>query len=298
MDAAFGVAAVALVVALLPRPERAAVRRRGGADRDLSVARARLRLVSRWLTLAALVAAAAAPVLGIQAGASSGTARLVLLACTGLAAAFGVGIATMQRLEAQDRQQEAEEAAHEAREDFALALGGSLGPTADYLGRLTVAETEADQHALLGQLLQAALVAAVTVGPPDSRSSLYLIDPKGAALLRRAWAGRSGAPRPRFADDTPDGEFALDVVRRGEALLVADVGTHPQVNPTRVGAYDCLVAVTVRAGGHHHGLLTLDAPGAGALTSTELELVSVLANLVGAGLASARGVLLDSDEEA
>lgn len=253
--------------------------------------------MSRWLTLAALMAAGAAPVLGIQAGASSGTARLVLLACTGLAAALGVGIATLQRLEAQGRRQEAEEAADEAREDFALALGGSLGPTADYLGQLAVAETETDRQALLGQLLQAALVAAVTVGPPGSRSCLYLLDPAGTALLRRAWAGRSGAPRPRFASDTVDGELALDLVRRGEVLLVADVGAHPHMNPTRVGAYDCVLAVTVRAGGRHHGLLTLDAPGAGSLTSTELELVSVLANLLGAGLASARGVLSDTEEE-
>ncbi len=254
--------------------------------------------MSRWLTLAALLAAAAAPVLGIQAGASSGTARLVLLACTGLAAALAVGIATLQRLEAEGRQQEAEQAADEAREDFALALGGSLGPTADYLGQAAVAGTEAEQQALLGQLLQAALGAAVTIGPPGSRSCLFLLDPGGGVLTRRAWAGRSGAPRPRFSGDTPDGEFALDLVQRGEVLLVADARAHPRVTPSRAGAYDCVVAVTVRAGGSHYGLLTLDAPGPGTLTSTELELVSVLANLLGAGLAIAPGVPSDSDEEA
>ena len=253
--------------------------------------------MSRWLTLAAVMAAAAAPVLGIQAGASSGTARLLLLACTALAAALGVGIATLQRLEAQGRQREAEEVAQDSREDSLLALGGALGPTSQYLAALAAAGSEGERRTLLGQLVQALLSAAVVVGPDGTRSVLYLVAPDERALRRAAWSGRSGAPRDAFRGGTADGDFALDLLRSRRAHLVPDVRGDPHVQPSVPGAYDAVAVAVVSAGPRTFGLLTADAPGVGSLTAVELGLMQVLADLVGAGLAVVPGVAWAEEEE-
>jgi hypothetical protein len=253
--------------------------------------------VSRWLTLAALMAAAAAPVLGIQAGASSGTARLVLLACTAVAAALSVGIATLQRLESQGRQQEAEEAAAISREDSLLALGGALGPTTQYLAALAAARTDGERRTLLGQLVQALLSAAVVVGPEGTRSVLYLAAPDDRCLRRSAWSGRSGAPREVFRGGTSAGDFALDLLRSRRAHLVPDVRGDPHVQPSIPGSYDAAAVAVVTAGPRTLGLLTADAPGVASLTAVELGLLQVLADLVGAGLAVVPGVAWTAEEE-
>ena len=253
--------------------------------------------MSRWLTLAAVMAAAAAPVLGIQAGASSGTTRLVLLACTALAAALGVGIATLQRLDAQGRQRDAEEVAQDSREDSLLALGGALGPTSQYLAALAAAQTEGERRTLLGQLVQALLGAAVVVGPDGTRSVLYLVAPDERSLKRAAWAGRSGAPRDAFRGGTTDGDFALELLRSRRAHLVPDVRGDPHVQPSAPGAYDAVAVAVVSAGPRTFGLLTADAPGVGSLTAVELGLMQVLADLVGAGLAVVPGVAWAEEEE-
>ena len=253
--------------------------------------------MSRWLTLVALLAAAVAPVLGTQAGAASGTARVVLLSLTGLAAATGVGIATLQRLEAQGRQQEAESAAEEARDEFALLVGGALSPTSHYLARLSAATGEGERQTLLGQLIQATLVAAVSTGVPGSRSALYLADEPGRSLVRAGWSGRSGEPRTAFEEGSGEGDSVLALVRRGNAVLVPDVAEHPTLAPSVPGAYGSVVAVAVTAGPRRFGLLTADAPGRGALSGVELEFVRVLANLLGAGLAQVGGVPSLTGEE-
>jgi len=59
------------------------------------------------------------------------------------------------------------------------------------------------------------------------------------------------------------------------------------VIPTTAGSYRTVIAVAVTAGLAKLGMLTVDAPDVGDLTAADVELVRVLANLLGSGLVQA-----------
>lgn len=79
----------------------------------------------------------------------------------------------------------------------------------------------------------------------------------------------------------------LDLVARGDLVFIVDVGRDPMVTPSTPGAYGTVIAVAVTSGSRLIGMLTVDAPASGDLTSTDVELVRVLATLLGSGLAQA-----------
>jgi hypothetical protein len=56
------------------------------------------------------------------------------------------------------------------------------------------------------------------------------------------------------------------------------------VTPSTTG-YAAVIAVAVTAGPRRFGMLTVDAPEVGQFTHTDVELVRVLANLLGSGQA-------------
>jgi hypothetical protein len=100
------------------------------------------------------------------------------------------------------------------------------------------------------------------------------------------YAGRAAPPRETYRPGTLGGDFVLDLVGRGELVFVADVAGHPLIDPD-LPRYSSVIAVAVGAGSERFGLLTVDAPAAGNLTQTDVELVRVLGNLLGCGLAQA-----------
>lgn len=233
-------------------------------------------------TALAALGAAATFVVSAQAGRSSGSARVWLL----VAGAVLAGLATLANLVQQQRHRRQrrtlQQVAVEAEAAFALAMRGVLSPITSYLGELSVATSEAERAHVVGQVSQAVVDAAVTLTTADARSTLYRLDGDRRGLTREAWGGRSMHPRQHFRAGTPDGDALLDVVLSADFVFVDDVQASPMVTPSPGAGYRTVVAVAVTAGSARLGLLTVDAPAVGDLTEDDVELVRVLANLVGA----------------
>jgi GAF domain len=216
--------------------------------------------------------------------AGAGSRRRWLLALGGGLTAATILLAAAQQYRTNRRLKTAEEVAVEASEDLTLTLNAALAPITDYLGGMADAADEATRQLIVGQLLQAVVDAAVRLTAPGARSTFYALDPSGASLTRVAYSGRPALPRAEFTLGTPDGNFVLDLVYRGDLIFVDDVDVHPLVTPSAPG-YGTVIAVAVTAGDHKLGMLTVDAPTQGDLTSNHVDLVRVLANLLGSGLA-------------
>jgi hypothetical protein len=246
----------------------------------------RQRRVNVVLTGLAVAAAVSAWVSGVEAGGSSGRRRLVLLIVGGCLTGSGIVLASIQRWRSEQARRTAEQVALETEEELSVTLNGALAPITSYLGELAVETDPAERQALAGQLRQAVVDAAVRLTVPGSRSTFYALEPSGDSLLRVAYAGRSQPPRERFVAGTADGDFVLELVTRADLLFVEDVVRSPLVTPSTEG-YATVIAVAVTAGRRRIGLLTVDALYPGDLSTTDVELVRVLANLLGSGLGEA-----------
>lgn len=247
-------------------------------------------LRARWagiaLAVLAIAMAAGAFLAGQAAGRAQGAERTRLLVVGAVLAAGVAGVAIAREARSERRIADAEQVALEAAEELTLTLNGALAPITSYLGELAAASTWEGRTVSAGQLRQAVVGAAVLLLGEESRSAIYLREQD--RLVRAAYAGRSTLPRERFVAGTPDGDAVLDLVQRGDQTLIVDIEEDEVVSPSRPGDYRTVVAAAVTAGPLRLGMLTVDAPTPGDLTPTDLEVVRVLANLLGCGLAQVR----------
>src|SRR3954447_18296162 len=211
----------------------------------------------------AVLAAMATFVVSAQAGLSTGSARALLLTVGAALAGLAVLANLLQQYRFRQQRQTLEQVAIDAEAAFTLTINGVFAPITSYLGELTSTTTEADRAHVAGQVSQAVVDAAVTLTAPEARSAFYRLDGDGLGLTRESWGGRSTQPRQRFQAGTPDGDAVLEVVRRGEIVLVDDVTASPMVTPSPGSGYRTVIAVAVTAGLLPLGLLTVDAPGVG-----------------------------------
>jgi hypothetical protein len=249
--------------------------------------RLRVKWIGVLLNAAAVASAAGAYLLSAEAGRASGDQRTRLLAAGAVLAGATVLFSVLQQVRVARQRRTAEQVAVEAEEELTLTLNGALAPITNYLGELADAGHKDTRSAIAGQLRQAVVDAAVKLTLPDSRSAFYGLDRSGRMLSREVYAGRSALPRPAFTAGTPDGDAVLELVARGEFVFVRDVDTDLMVTPSTPGEYRTVIAVAVTAGTRRLGMLTVDAPQPGDLTPADVELVRVLANLLGSGLAQA-----------
>lgn len=233
----------------------------------------------------AVASAGGAYVLAAVAAGTTGTARAVLLVGGGLLAA-GV-VATQLVKQRRDAQQikRAREVAQEAEAAYGGALSGALAPITEYLGELSELPRSTDRGPVVGKLTQAIVNAAVLLTVVEARSAFYRYDAAERRLVREAYAGRTGVPRPEFVSGTEDGDVVLDLVDRGDLIRIDDVVQDPLVRPSPMSGYTCVIAAAVSASDLRLGMLTVDAPGAGDLRERHAQIVHVLANLLGAGRA-------------
>ncbi len=237
------------------------------------------------LVLAAVTAAVGAYLVNSSL-AGAGSRRHWLLALGGALTAATILLAAAQQYRTSRRLATAEEVAVEAEEELTVTLNAALAPITDYLASMADTADEGTRRLIVGQLLQAVVDAAVRLSADGARSAFYELDPAGQMLTRIAYSGRATQPRTSFTMGTPDGDFVLDLVNRGDLVFVDDVDRSPLVTPSAPG-YRTVIAVAVTAGARKIGMLTVDAPEPGDLTTTHVELVRVLANLLGSGLAQA-----------
>lgn len=258
----------------------------GRTDDDV-VAWLRPRWVGAALNLVAAVAAVGAYVSSAQAGVADGGRRTSLLLLGALCTALVVAGGAAKQLRDARRLRTAAQIAVDAEEELGTALNGALAPITSYLGEMSDASSRSDRALVAGKIRQAVVDAAVLLTADGARSAFYLVDRHGTRLLREAYAGRSMLPRAEFLAGTTDGDVVLDVVARGDLIFIEDVLDDPMIAPSAPGTYRSVIAVAVTAGSRRIGLLTVDAESVGDLTATDVELVRVLANLLGSGLAQA-----------
>jgi hypothetical protein len=232
----------------------------------------------------AVVAAAAAYLFSQLAGDSAGNERIVLLGLGVLTAAVVVLVNLVIQRRDRRRITSAQEAAVEAQEALTTALNGALAPITSYLGEMGVARDHHQRAAIGGKLRQAVVDAAVRLTVETARSAFYRLDPATGWLVLDVYGGRSALPRDHFVTGDQAGDVLIDLVTRGDLVFIPDVEVDRLITPTSPGQYATVIAVAVTAGPTPLGLLTVDAPAVGDLTPVDVELVRVLANLLGSGL--------------
>jgi hypothetical protein len=246
-------------------------------------------LRGHWLSLllrgGAALSTVGAFVVGVEVGTSTGRRRTMLLLLGALLTGASVFLAAFEGWRRDRARRTAVEVALDAEESLMFTLNGALAPLTSYLGELAATGNRAERRELAGQIRQAVVDAAVMLTGPGSRSAFY--EPGAGGRLERAvYAGRATPPQDRYAPGTLGGDFALDLVSRGELVFVDDVAGHPLIDSATPG-FGSVIAVAVTAGPDRFGLLIVDAPVGGNLTPTDVELVRVLGNLLGCGLAQA-----------
>jgi hypothetical protein len=246
-------------------------------------------LRGHWVSLVlrggAALATVGAFVVGVEVGTSTGRRRTLLLALGATLTFASLALAAFEGWRRERARRTALEVALDAEENLMLTLNGALAPLTSYLGELAATRNRAERRALAGQISQAVVDAAVTLTGPGTRSAFYETGPDGL-LERVVYAGQGTPPRDEFTSGTLVGDFVLDLVGRGDLVFVEDVAGHPLLDPAAPD-YTSVVAVAVAAGPERFGVLTVDAPAVANLTQTDVELVRVLGNLLGCGLAQA-----------
>lgn len=240
------------------------------------------------LNALAVVAAAAAYLFSQLAGDTDGGRRVILLALGVLTAAVVVVVNLVIQRRDRRRIRSAEEAAVDAQGALTTTLNGALAPITSYLGEMGVAQDHQQRAAIGGKLRQAVVDAAVRLTVPSARSAFYRLDRATGWLVLDVYGGRSAQPRDHFVPGDEAADVLIDVVTRGDLVFIPDVEVDRLITPTSAGQYATVIAVAVTAGPIPLGLLTVDAPQVGQLTTIDVELVRVLANLLGSGLVQER----------
>ncbi len=245
----------------------------------------------RWLggllNLLAVAAAGGAYIFSAEAGVAHAGRRMLLLALGAVLTGVVVGCGALKQIRDARRIRSAAQIAIDAEEVLGTALNGAFAPITSYLGEMADASGRSARATIAGKLRQAVVEAAVLLTVPGARSAFYRADSHHKRLSREAYAGRSTLPRTEFLSGTDDGDVVLDLVDRGDLVFIEDTDADPLVTPTAPGDYRTVIAVAVTAGSQKLGMLTVDAIDVGDLSQIDVELVRVLANLLGSGLVQA-----------
>ncbi len=249
----------------------------------------RTRAGRSWLVwgAGAIVVAAAITgyILAVLAG-EDGRNRIRFLVIGGLCSAVPVLTSTVSQTRGELARRRAEEIQARAEAKLIVTLGAALSPALHYLGKIAAARNKSEKRQLAGLLVQAVVDAASGIcGPDQTRSIFFRQD--GKVMECEAYAGRAEPSTTVFTDAATDpaGQSAFEIVRRQEAALYEDIHDSAPPGLTRSRSYRTFIAAAVLAGDESYGMLTVDAPEPGVLTDEDLEVMKVLANLLGAGLA-------------
>ncbi|NUT46970.1 MAG: GAF domain-containing protein [Saccharothrix sp.] len=252
---------------------------------DLNAA-ANRRLVDHLLLVGASVVSAGSFAIGVLAGSATGTSRVLLIVAGSVLAVAAIVLGAWEKRRANRAQRSLEQIALDAEENLTVTLNAALAPITENLAKLAATTSRAARATTVGAIQQAIVSAAVSLTQPpgQGRSAYYTLEAGGTALVRVTYAGRATRPRERFEAGTVDGDRVLDVVNRRDYMLIDDVRAHAGVTPSGDG-YNTVIAVSVFAEQRVLGMLAVDGPTAGSMTSTHVEQMKVLANLLAIALA-------------
>jgi hypothetical protein len=245
--------------------------------------RSRLR---SYVVAEALAIALGYVVTTLQDGPPATPTRWALVAAGGLAVAVPLWIKSRRELRQEAETLSAEALAIESDTKLRLVVGDVVTPIAEVVGR--VHQAGAEQESLRGQLKQLIVEAAANLCDGE-RARATFFELRGGAMRATAWFGRADPPTTVFTDEPDDrrGQEALLLVRFRDYLLVEDVRAEalPRGAEPRPGAsYRSFISVAVFCGEQSFGMLSVDAPEAGAFDETDLNVMRAMAQMLGAGL--------------
>jgi transcriptional regulator with GAF, ATPase, and Fis domain len=246
----------------------------------------------RWLALAGLFVIAA-PASSVVAQRTSGWVFWLVIALqlvfTG--AAFAIPQALQVRARRNTAKSEADDEAREleTRAETRAALGDALEPVLVQLGEVSSEKDATNRDLLIAQTIPFVLGAAANlIGTDRSRACWFeLSDGDPDELVPKNHIGRTGSPTTTFTRDTLAGNATIEMVLSGESVLCEDIDKDPPEgwDASKARDYKTFISVSVTAGDYAYGMLTLDAPEAGALTKADLNMLRLMAQALAAALA-------------
>lgn len=247
-----------------------------------------------WLTgtLLSATASAIAYVMQVLVGSRLPSWMYWVLIVIGAACAF-IAIylpIRQQRLEEFAKVQ-AQVVAEQAAVTMRTEMQEYLTPLLNLLGDITSEKLAKARRDKAAQLKRAVVHTVRGVIKADGRHRACYFElvagPPRQLRCDNIWAGRDKGPTSVFKAGEPAGDEMLRMVDARESRLNQDVSVNEPPGWPGNRAYTTYITTTVAAGGSVFGMLTVDAVQPCCLTTEDEASMRLLAQLLGAGLASA-----------
>lgn len=238
----------------------------------------------------AVVAATAAWVISAVVNDLSGWSFALTATAGAVLTALAVGLPLRAERRAAARAVTAEQIAEDAAAQMQLVLQDALEPLAYLIGRITDRPRWSRGRELLelqGQAKAVVLAAAAEVLGADRLRACYfaLTDDRPARLVPAGFHGRAEAPRSTFVAGTPLGDYAMQLLARGEDLFCPDTHNSPLPGWQPGGhEYRTFIAAPVATEEKAFGIITIDGLQVGDLTEADVAAVRVFARLLAIAL--------------
>lgn len=182
---------------------------------------------------------------------------------------------------------QSEGAAVDERRRLRVAMKDALQPMVSLMATMPPAP-KAERESLLRQVAeQAAGALRLLLRDVDRvRAVVYALSPDGRSLTHIAYGGRGTTPGPFTAGDAR-GDGALAMVASGDSRFVPDISQAPPAWAGTGRDYATFISAAISTGDYAYGMLTVDAPEAGDLVDTDVEIVLVVAGLLAVAFAEA-----------
>ncbi|MFE9744380.1 hypothetical protein ACFYOT_05715 [Saccharothrix saharensis] len=203
------------------------------------------------------------------------------IACFVAAAATQGGIAIWRR---RRRTEQLNEAVR-----LRVAMKDALQPVVELMATMPY-KSKRDRQGRLREVANRAVNALnlLLKGVDRVRAVVFELDEQAISLKAMAHHGRGTTPEG-FTAGTVRGDRALEHVSSGKPpLLVRDLEKERPDEWEGTGKdYRTFISATIRSGDIAYGMLTVDAPKAGDLVDTDLQIVALMADLLAVSFAEA-----------
>lgn len=180
--------------------------------------------------------------------------------------------------------------ADRARAEFKITLDDMLQPLVRELSELTSERSVVRRRELTRSFIVTAANAALGLTEAN-RPRVTVFPRQGDVFEHGVSRGRGDAPVSRFARGTVEGDAVWRSAEADELRFVRDVNAAAPDgwDRTRVRSYRTFITVPIRAGDDLVGLLTINAPKPGDLTSDDAGVMRVIASLIGVAIGANGG---------
>ena len=236
----------------------------------------------------AVVFVVLSPVASILTRDATGRASIGWIAVQALATAAAFLIPQVRQIRSEQRQAKAEEREFDTRVEVELAFNDALEPVVRLLGELAQETDRRERDRRRAQAVPLVLTTtAQLTGRDRVRACWFALDPgPPQRLAPQESLGRAGAVTTVFAQGTPGGDAAIDLVTTNGQLVIEDRTVEmPELwRLDETAAYRSLVVVAVTVGNVAHGMITLDALEPDSFDDDDVALVRLMAGLLGTAM--------------